>query len=122
MEKEFTRKRVRAREEPDWSRTNETDNLTPSVRTGAADGAQTRNLLLGKQAFYQLNYSRTMVGVAGFEPATSCPPDKRANQTAPYPEEDVYALVTKGLSQVPSLGDFCGLSTSPTPDGEGRET
>jgi hypothetical protein len=27
-----------------------------------------------------------MVGLAGFEPTTSCPPDKRANQAAPQPD------------------------------------
>jgi hypothetical protein len=27
-----------------------------------------------------------MVGLAGFEPTTSCPPDKRANQAALQPE------------------------------------
>jgi hypothetical protein len=27
-----------------------------------------------------------LVGLAGFEPTTSCPPDKRANQAAPQPD------------------------------------
>ena len=31
--------------------------------------------------------SGKMVGIAGFEPATSRPPDERANQAAPYSEE-----------------------------------
>ena len=29
--------------------------------------------------------SRFLVGAPGFEPGTSCPPDKRANQAAPRP-------------------------------------
>jgi hypothetical protein len=29
--------------------------------------------------------SGLVIGVPGFEPGTSCPPDKRANQAAPHP-------------------------------------
>ena len=29
-----------------------------------------------------------MVGAAGFEPTTSCPPDKRANRAAPRPDRN----------------------------------
>ena len=31
-------------------------------------------------------HENVLVGLAGFEPTTSCPPDKRANQAAPQPE------------------------------------
>ena len=30
-----------------------------------------------------------LVGLAGFEPTTSCPPDKRANQAVPQPDGDL---------------------------------
>ena len=37
-----------------------------------------------------------MVGLAGFEPTTSCPPDKRANQAALQPE---WLLTLSALRQ-----------------------
>lgn len=38
-----------------------------------------------------------MVGVAGFEPATSCSQNTRANQTALHPA-DIYIIPATGLS------------------------
>jgi hypothetical protein len=35
------------------------------------------------------------VGVPGFEPGTSCPPDKRANQAAPHPVRVVDGIATR---------------------------
>ena len=35
-------------------------------------------------------HEQTIVGLAGFEPTTSCPPDKRANQAALQPVLRVY--------------------------------
>ena len=39
--------------------------------------------------------SAGFVGLAGFEPATSCPPDKRANQAALQPANTNVSLCTK---------------------------
>src|SRR4029078_2046865 len=36
--------------------------------------------------------SLSCVGPAGFEPATFCPPDRRANQAAPRPEEVIVPV------------------------------
>ena len=36
--------------------------------------------------YVERGYAQHLVGLAGFEPTTSCPPDKRANQAAPQPE------------------------------------
>lgn len=33
-----------------------------------------------------------VVGIAGFEPATSRPPDERANQAALYPDDLAFCL------------------------------
>src|SRR6266576_3631896 len=41
------------------------------------------------------------VGVPGFEPGTSCPPDKRANQAAPHPVS-TSTLSPPGFSGRPS--------------------
>ena len=35
----------------------------PSAKAGAGDGIRTRDLLLGKQTFYQLNYTRIIAPV-----------------------------------------------------------
>jgi hypothetical protein len=35
------------------------------------------------------------VGVPGFEPGTSCPPDKRANQAAPHPVRPLNFISTR---------------------------
>ena len=42
-------------------------------------------------------FSPVSVGVPGFEPGTSCPPDKRANQAAPHPE--VFTLAKSEQSR-----------------------
>src|SRR6266516_1176445 len=41
------------------------------------------------------------IGVPGFEPGTSCPPDKRANQAAPHPVS-TSTLSPPGVSGRPS--------------------
>jgi len=46
-----------------------------------------------------------VVGLAGFEPTTSCPPDKRANQAAPQPE----LFMTPGTPTT-DAATFVGLS------------
>ena len=45
---------------------------TTVKQLGAADGTRTRNSQLGRLRLYQLNYRRTLVGPAGFEPAAPC--------------------------------------------------
>ena len=46
--------------------------LPTRIVNGAADGTRTRNSQLGRLELYQLNYGRTVVGPAGFEPTTLC--------------------------------------------------
>ena len=84
----------------------------------AIDGARTRGLDLGKVARYQLRHYRTragdgnrthvsslegwcstielhphVVGVTGFEPATSWSQTRRSSQAEPHPEGYVVASV-----------------------------
>ena len=49
-----------------------------------------------------------VVGLAGFEPTTSCPPDKRANQAALQPEW-IPTLSPQSLTQLDKY-----LNDSPT--------
>lgn len=44
------------------------------ILSGAENETRTRNILLGRQGFYQLNYFRILEQSAGFEPAsyTAC--------------------------------------------------
>lgn len=43
-------------------------------------------ILTGPKGQFKIPYTLQMVGIARFELATFCPPDKRANQAALYPE------------------------------------
>ena len=56
---------------------------------------------VAKTSLCELSPGEIPVGVPGFEPGTSCPPDKRANQAAPHP---VYTstLSPPGVSGRPS--------------------
>ena len=44
-----------------------------------------------QDAYFLCGIAVLLVGLAGFEPTTSCPPDKRANQAAPQPAFDFRA-------------------------------
>ena len=49
--------------------------------TKAGDETRTRDILLGRQALYQLSYSR-IIGVRGLEPRTSWSQTRRATNCA----------------------------------------
>ena len=50
--------------------------------------AKKRNFDRGQTPTFKIPLLLQMVGIARFELATFCPPDKRANQAALYPEQN----------------------------------
>ncbi len=63
---------------------------TPWVLTCGAEGNRTPDLLLAKQMLYQLSYSpkSPLVGLAGFEPATSSLSVTRSNHLSYRPSNE----------------------------------
>ena len=56
----------------------------------ASFSAKIKNgILTGPKALFKIPYTLQMVGIARFELATFCPPDKRANQAALYPDYNI---------------------------------
>ena len=60
-----------------------------------------------QDAYFLCGIAVLLVGLAGFEPTTSCPPDKRANQAALQPAEPTLPSTAQTPPQKYNYTNIC---------------